>query len=61
VVKFPKAARFVLRSALQRGVTLTVNVVKRGKAVDERRIARQLKANTKLANRRLRYKGPQAR
>ena len=75
VVKFPKAGKFVLRSALQPGVTLTVNV-KRGKrahasqapmagggesgpTVDERRIARQLEANTKLANRLLKFKGPQ--
>jgi plastocyanin len=83
VVTFPKAGRYVLRSALQPGVTLTVNVVKNKKAPkkqpaagtsqkptggsgvaesapnpDARRIARQLRANTKLANRLLKYKGP---
>src|SRR5918995_2085257 len=83
VVTFPKAGKFVLRSALQPGVTLTVNVKKNrttskkttagtsaqapttagggttARSVDERRIARQLRANSKLANRLLKYKGPQ--
>ena len=90
VVKFPKAGKYVLRSALQPGVRLTVNVKKKAsgkpaprpegqgrpggvpagttqaggggstaQSVDERRIARQLRANTKLANRLLKYKGPQ--
>ena len=83
VVTFPKAGKYVLRSALQPGVTLTVNVVKNKKApkkqpaagtsqaggggstaaqsVDERRIARQLRANSKLANRLLKYKGPKGK
>ena len=88
VVTFPKAGKYVLRSALQPGVTLTVNVKKKAsgkpaprpkgqgrpggvpagssqagggataQSVDERRIARQLRANSKLANRLLKYKGP---
>lgn len=91
VVTFPKAGKYVLRSALQPGVTLTVNVRKKAsgkpaprpegqgrpggvpagssqaggggsttaQSVDERRIARRLRANGKLANRLLKYKGPQ--
>ena len=89
VVKFPKAGKFVLRSALQPGVTLTVNVKKatrkpharseqqghRGgipgaqsaqagggataESTDQARIRRQLRANAKLANRLLKYKGPE--
>ena len=62
VVKFPKAGKFVLRSALQPGVTLTVNVKKNArsaKRADAARVKRQLRANAKLANRLLRYKGPE--
>jgi plastocyanin len=82
VVTFPKAGKYVLRSALQPGVTLTVTVKKNrtsskettagssaqaptgggggttAQSIDERRIARQLRANSKLANRLLKYKGP---
>ena len=71
VVTFPKAGKFVLRSGLQPGVTLTVDVKKRAKAAtsqagggataetaDQARIRRQLRANAKLANRLLKYKGP---
>jgi plastocyanin len=62
VVKFPKAGTFVLRSALQPGVKLTVKVSKNArsaKKADAARTKRQLRANTKLANRLLKYKGPQ--
>src|SRR5215216_3668225 len=62
VVKFPKAGTFVLRSALQPGVTLTVKVKKNArsaKKADAARVKRQLRANTKLANRLLKYKGPE--
>ena len=71
VVTFPKAGKFVLRSGLQPGVTLTVDVKKKAKAAtsqagggataetaDQARIRRQLRANAKLANRLLKYKGP---
>jgi plastocyanin len=72
-VKFPKAGTYVLRSGLQPGVRLTVKVAKKkaskqpaagtsqtavsAPSADERRIARQLRANAKLANRLLKYKG----
>jgi plastocyanin len=62
VVKFPKAGKFVLRSALQPGVTLTVNVKKgqrSSKKADAARVKRQLRANAKLANRLLKSKGPE--
>ena len=62
VVKFPKAGKFVLRSALQPGVTLTVKVKKGERSSensDAARVKRQLRANTKLANRLLKYKGPE--
>ena len=66
----------MLRSALQPGVTLTVNVKKKAskkttagtsqagggataESPDQARIRRQLRANAKLANRLLKYKGPQ--
>ena len=61
VVKFPKAGKFVLRSALQPGVTLTVKVKKgerSSKKADAARVKRQLRANGKLANRLLKSKGP---
>jgi len=61
-VRFPKAGTYTLRSALQPGVTLKV-VVKKGakgaKRKDAKRIAKQVKATAKLANRLLAYKGPQ--
>jgi plastocyanin len=62
VVTFPKAGTFVLRSALQPGVTLTVKVSKNersSKKTDAARVKRQLRANAKLANRLLKFKGPQ--
>jgi plastocyanin len=62
VVKFPKAGKFVLRSALQPGVTLTVKVKKgerSSKKADAARVKRQLRANAKLANRLLKAKGPE--
>ena len=74
VVTFPKAGRYVLRSGLQPGVRLTVLVKGKGKkttaassqagggataeSTDQARIRRQLRANSKLANRLLKYKGP---
>ena len=61
VVTFPKAGKFVLRSALQPGVTLTVKVAKNvrsAKKADGARVKRQLRANAKLANRLLKFKGP---
>ncbi len=61
VVTFPKAGKYVLRSALQPGVTLTVNVKKSSRSAkkdDAARTKRQLRANAKLANRLLKYKGP---
>jgi plastocyanin len=61
VVSFPKAGTFVLRSGLQPGVTLTVLVKKNArsaKKADAARIKRGLRANAKLANRLLKYKGP---
>jgi plastocyanin len=61
VVTFPKAGKFVLRSGLQPGVTLTVNVkkgVRSTKKADAARTARELRANAKLAKRLLRSKGP---
>jgi plastocyanin len=59
VVKFPKAGAYVLRSGLQPGVRLTVKVAKKAssKKADAKRVARQVKANAKLANRLLKYKG----
>jgi plastocyanin len=62
VVKFPKAGTFVLRSALQPGVTLTVKVARHGrssKKADAARVKRQVRANTALANRLLRSEGPE--
>ena len=75
VVKFPKAGTYVLRSALQPGVTLTVKVTKKASkkttagssqagggttaASPTSADRRQLRANAKLANRLLKYKGPQ--
>jgi plastocyanin len=66
VVRFPKTGKFVLRSALQPGVTLTVHVKKSrssrsAKKADAARTKRQLRANAKLANRLLKYKGPQGK
>ena len=71
VVRFPKAGTYVLRSALQPGVRLTVKVKKADKATagtsqagvsaptaEERRTARQLRANARLAKRLLKFKGP---
>jgi plastocyanin len=60
VVKFPKAGTYVLRSGLQPGVRLTVKVAKKASSekADARRVARQVKANSKLANRLLKFKGP---
>ena len=62
VVKFPKAGTFVLRSALQPGVRLTVHVTKARRSsakADAARVKRQLRANAKLANRLLKSKGPE--
>ena len=64
VVTFPKAGKYVLRSALQPGVTLTVNVKKSSRSAkedDAARTKRQLRANAKLANRLLKYKGPKGK
>src|SRR5688500_15552231 len=64
VVTFPKAGKYVLRSALQPGVSLTVNVKKNSRSAkkdDAARTKRQLRANAKLANRLLKYKGPQGK
>ena len=61
VVTFPKAGKYVLRSGLQPGVTLTVHVKKKQRSsekADAARTKRQLRANAKLANRLLKYKGP---
>ena len=61
VVRFPKPGTFVLRSALQPGVTLTVKVkenARSAKKADAARVKRQLRGNTTLANRLLKYKGP---
>jgi len=62
VVKFPKTGKFVLRSALQPGVTLSVNVTKGKRSsakADAARVKRQLRANATLAKRLLKYKGPE--
>jgi plastocyanin len=61
VVRFPKAGTYVLRSALQPGVRLTVKVKRKAagaKKADAARTQRQLRANAKLAKRLLKYKGP---
>jgi plastocyanin len=64
VVRFPKAGTYVLRSGLQPGVRLTVKVKRNERSAkkdDAARTKRQLRANAKLAQRLLKYKGPKGK
>jgi plastocyanin len=62
-VKFPKAGRYTLGSVFHPGKRLKVTVVARRKDVptakqDKRRLARQVKASTKLAKKLVKFEGP---